>query len=104
VLYGRRPLTQPYLLSHASPAQRAACVCCLVLHSFIDFLCSEPLLVVGKRNAHPFTDCVRIFALEREDFGQEGFNALVQQFSPLSCLQAAQGRIIALWGDRVSRH
>jgi hypothetical protein len=40
-------------------------VSCLFPHSFIDFLRSEQLGVVGKRDAHPLTDRVRIFALER---------------------------------------
>jgi hypothetical protein len=29
---------------------------------------------------HPFTDCVNVFALKREDVCQEGFNSLVHHF------------------------
>jgi hypothetical protein len=41
---------------------------------------SEQLFVVSKRAAHPLTDRVRLFARERQNVGQKGFNALVHQF------------------------
>ena len=44
---------------------------CLFSHSFIDFLRSEQLSVVGKCHAHPLTDRVRIFALERQNVGKK---------------------------------
>jgi hypothetical protein len=54
----------------------------LFLHSSIDFLRSEDLLAVGKRDAHPLSYRVRIFALERQNVSQKGFNALVHRFFP----------------------
>jgi hypothetical protein len=55
-------------------------VSCFFLHSFIDFLRAEQLFVIGKSAAHPLTDRVRLFARERQNIGQKGFNALVHQF------------------------
>jgi len=55
-------------------------VSCLFLHSFIDFLRAEELFVIGKRAAHPLTDRVGLFALERQNVSQKGFNALVRGF------------------------
>ena len=58
-----------------------ACVRCLFLHSFIDFLRSEQLLAVDKRAAHPFTDGIGIFAFERQNVCQKVFNTLIHRVS-----------------------
>jgi hypothetical protein len=38
-------------------------------------------LTIGEGDAHAFPDCIRVFARERENVGQEGFNALVHAVS-----------------------
>jgi hypothetical protein len=63
------------------------------LHSFIDFLRAEQLFVIGKRAAHSLTDRARLFARERQNVGQKGFNAPVHQFPPLGRLRATYGII-----------
>ena len=78
MLCGPRSLSQPNLLNHASPTQRVACVSCLFFHSFIDFLRSEQLFVIGKGATYALMD--RLFALECQNVGQKGFNALIHGF------------------------
>jgi hypothetical protein len=46
------------------------------------FLLSKDFLAVGESYAQPLADRVRVFARERENVGQEGFNALVHRVSP----------------------
>jgi len=54
-------------------------VSCFFLHSFIDFLRSEQLFVIGERATYPLTDRVRLFAFECQNVGQKGFNALIHR-------------------------
>ena len=42
----------------------------------------EERLTVGESDPHPLADRVRVFARERENVGQEGFDALVHRVSP----------------------
>ena len=67
-----------------------ACVSRLILHSFIHFLRSEYLLVVGKSDAHPLTDRVRIFALKRHYVGQKGFKVYLTHIHRLLSLKTRQ--------------
>ena len=43
---------------------------------------SEDRLVIAESDAHLIADYVRFFARERENVGQEGFDALVHRVSP----------------------
>ena len=42
----------------------------------------EERLAAGEGDPHPLRDRVRLFARERENVGQEGFDALVYRVSP----------------------
>jgi hypothetical protein len=55
-------------------------------------------LAVGERHAHPLADRVRVFARERENIGQEGFNGLVHRVSPSKDYRATT----AVIGDLIS--
>ena len=52
-----------------------ACVRRLVPHALVRLLRPEDPLVVAESDAHLIADHVRFFAREREDVGQEGFDA-----------------------------
>jgi hypothetical protein len=71
----------------------------LFLHSSIDFLRSEDLLAVGKRDAHPLSDRVRIFALERQNVSQKGFNTFVHGFFPAKLLPRRLNGVRLPWGN-----
>ena len=43
--------------------------------------CSRKTLHLGEGDPHPLPDRVRLFARERENVAQEGFNALVHRVS-----------------------
>ena len=71
------------LVGYASAAQRAGgrrerpCP-----HALVFFLRPEDFLTVGESDPHPLADRIRVFARERENVGQEGFDALVLRVSP----------------------
>ena len=67
---------------YASAAQRAAGVSRLVPHALLRLLQPEERLAVGEGDPHPLADRVRVFAGERENVGQEGFDAPVHRVSP----------------------
>ena len=69
------------LLGYASAAQRAASVSRLVPHALLRLLQPEDRLALGEGAPHPLRDRVRLFARERENIRQEGFNALVHRVS-----------------------
>ena len=68
-----------HLLDHTSAAQGAAGVSRLLLHAFVHLLRAKDCLAVGQRGAHTIADRVRFFTRERENVGQEGFDALVHR-------------------------
>ena len=70
------------LLGYASAAQRAAGVRRLVPHALLWLLLPEDRLALGESDPHPVADRVRLFARERENVAQEGFDALVNLVSP----------------------
>jgi hypothetical protein len=61
----------------ASAAQRAADASGLVPHALVRLLRSEDRLAVREGDAHPLADRVRLFARERENVAQEGFDPLI---------------------------
>jgi hypothetical protein len=63
----------------ASAAQRAADAIGLVPHALVVLLRPENCLAIGQDDAHAFADRVRVFSRERENIGQEGFDALVRR-------------------------
>jgi hypothetical protein len=65
----------------ASAAQRAADESGIVPHALVRLLRSEDRLVVAESDAHLIADYVRFFTRERENVGQEGFDALVHRVS-----------------------
>jgi hypothetical protein len=81
VLCYRRSLTSLHLLDDASAAQRAAGVRRLVPHALVRLLRPEDFLTIGESDSHPLADRVRVFARQRENIGQEGFDALVHRVS-----------------------
>jgi hypothetical protein len=70
------------LLGYASAAQRAAGVSRLVPHSLLRLLRPEDRLALGEGDPRPVADRVRLFARERENVAQEGFDALVHRAFP----------------------
>src|SRR4029077_7912356 len=79
VLCYRRSLTSLHLRDDASAAQRAAGVSRLVPHALVRLLRLEDFLTIGESDSHPLADRVRVFARERENVGQEGFDALIHR-------------------------
>jgi hypothetical protein len=69
-------------LGCASAAQRAADASGVVPHALVRFLRPEDRLAVGEGDAHTLADRVHVFPGERENVGQEGFDALVHRVSP----------------------
>jgi hypothetical protein len=69
------------LLGYASAAQRAAGVSRLVPHALLRLLQREDHLALGEGDPHPSPDRVRLFARERENVRQEGFDGSIG-FSP----------------------
>ena len=67
---------------YASAAQRAAGVSRLVPHALLRLQQPEDRLALGEGDPHPLPDRVRLFARERENVAQEGFDALVHRVSP----------------------
>ena len=72
----------------ARAAQCAADVSCLVPHALLRLLQPEDCLALGEGAPHPLRDRVRLFARERENVAQEGFDALVHRVFPLYRLSA----------------
>jgi hypothetical protein len=70
------------LLGYASAAQCAASMSRLVPHAFLRLLQPEDRLALGEGAPHPLPDRVRLFARERENVAQEGFDALVHRAFP----------------------
>jgi hypothetical protein len=68
-----------HLRDDASAAQRAADASGLVLHALVVLPRPENRRAIGHGDAHVFPDRVRVFSRERENIGQEGFNALVHR-------------------------
>jgi hypothetical protein len=54
----------------------------LVPHALLRLLQPEDRLAFGEGDPHPVADRVRLFARERENVAQEGFDALVHRVSP----------------------
>ena len=52
----------------------------LVPHVFLRLLQPEDRLALGEGDPHPLPDRVQVFPGERENVGQEGFDALVIGF------------------------
>jgi hypothetical protein len=71
-----------HLGDDAGTAQRAAGVSGPVPHALVRFLRPEGRLAVGEGDAHTLADRVQVFPGERENVGQEGFDALVHRVSP----------------------
>jgi hypothetical protein len=67
---------------YASAAQRAAGVRRLVPHALLRLLQPEDRLALCEGDPHPLPDRVQVFSRERENVGQEGFDALVHRVSP----------------------
>jgi hypothetical protein len=76
----RVPLRRCNSLGYSSAAQRAAGVSRLVPHALLRLLQPEDRLALGEGDPHPLPDRVRLFR-ERENVGQEGFDALVHRVS-----------------------
>jgi hypothetical protein len=70
------------LIGYASAAQRAADASGSVLHALVRLLRPGDRLAIGERHAHTLADRVRVFARERENVAQEGFDALVHRAFP----------------------
>ena len=75
-------------LGYASAAQRASGVRRLVPPVLLRLLQPEDRLALGEGEPHPLLDRVRLFARERENVAQEGFDALVHWVCPLYRLSA----------------
>ena len=78
---GRSP-TALQLVGNASAAQSAAGVSRLVPHTLLRLLQSEDRLHLARATGTPSWNRVRLFARERENVAQEGFDALVHRVSP----------------------
>ena len=89
----RVPPTLMHLRDDASAAQRAADpsgLGCVVLPR------PENRLAIGRGGAHAFPVRVRVFSRERENIGQEGFDALVHRtFRPGSLRASPCGSVEA---------
>jgi hypothetical protein len=85
VLSDARSPASLQLLGYASAAQRAAGVSRLVPHALLRLLQPEDRLALGEGDPHPVADRVRVFARERENVAQEGFDALVSGFPAAAC-------------------
>jgi hypothetical protein len=57
-------------------------VCRLVPHALLRLLQPEDRLALGEGDPHPRLDGVWLFACERENVAQEGFDALTYRVSP----------------------
>jgi hypothetical protein len=77
-------------LGYASAAQRASGVRRLVPPVLLRLLQPEDRLALGEGEPHPLLDRVRLFARERENVAQEGFDALVHWVCPLYRLSASR--------------
>ncbi len=69
--------TLMHLRDDASATQRTADARGLVLHALIVLPHPEYRLAIGQGDACAFLDRLRVFARERENVGQEQFDALV---------------------------
>ena len=78
----RVPLRRCNSSANASAAQRTAGVSRLVPHALLRLLQPEDRLALGEGDPHPVADRVRLFACERENVAQEGFDALVHRAFP----------------------
>jgi hypothetical protein len=78
----RVPLRRCNSSANASAAQRAAGVSRLVPHALLRLLQREDHLALGEGDPHPSPDRVRLFARERENVRQEGFDVLVHRVFP----------------------
>ena len=80
------------LVGYASAAQRAAGVSRLVPHALLRLLQPEDRLALGEGAPHPLRDRIRLFAREREDVGQEAFDALSIWFPRRTPVSLADSR------------
>ena len=63
----------------------------IVAEQSIRLLRPEDFLTVGQSDPHPPGDRIQVFPGEREDVGQEGFDALVQRFGKPCAGHGRQG-------------
>jgi hypothetical protein len=65
----------------------------IVAEQSIRLLRPEDFLTVGQSDPHPPGDRIQVFPGDREDVGQEGFDALVQRFGKPCAGHAAKGSL-----------
>ena len=64
---------------NSSATRASAGVRGLVPHALVRLLRPEDRLAISEGDMHAFPDSVRFFTRERENVGQEGFDALVHR-------------------------
>jgi hypothetical protein len=74
--------TLMHLRDGASATPRTADARGLVLHALVVLSHPEYRLAIGQGDAYAFLDRLRVFARERENVGQEQFDALVHLVVP----------------------
>jgi hypothetical protein len=68
-----------HLCDDTRAAESAADASGLVPHALVHLLRPEDRLAIPEGDAHALPDRLRFFARERENVGQEGFDALVHR-------------------------